>query len=579
MLLIVGAFPPETELLEDLNGSGVAIQSAGIGPVEALLGLEALVMEFAPDEIVFLGSCGQYKGAASVSYVSGELFTFLDPASLLGRSRMVPAMRKYAAPKPGEFGKLCTSQPDFTPAIVNTTLSLSLEDHALSLPLLEQAIEGLEAGILANPELAAWKQQKSEISVPVMENLEVFGIMRGYSGLLEGSFVEMNASSVGNIMQHGGTILQTSRCKEFHKKEAYSDQKNTYSSFIKSEIFIDFKNDIEFLMEPYFRYDHHDKNRSLFNFKENNFAYYYNDIQVKAGISEVFWGITESKNLVNIINVKDVTDGDQKAKLGQSLLAFSNYSEKYGSLDFYYLPFFKNSSQIGQTGRLRLSKPIENYDIVYEGGAGSKVPSWAIKWENSFGMLDFSLQGFRGNSRESSTIAKLENLQLKYFQGYERISQLGTYLQVISGPTIYKVEAIKRNGQKNAKNIRENFYSYTLGMEYLINNLFENKWDLTSFIEYHNDDRNNDSTDIFQNDLFLATRLNFNDTDGTEFLTSITLDTDGGGNTSTLELSSRITDNIRVTGSYNAYWSVNEKDILYSFRRDNYFLINITNYF
>ena len=49
-------------------------------------------------------------------------------------------------------------------------------------------------------------------------------------------------------------------------------------------------------------------------------------------------------------------------------------------------------------------------------------------------MLDFSLQGFRGNSRESSTIAKLENLQLKYFQGYERISQLGTYLHLISGP-------------------------------------------------------------------------------------------------------------------------------------------------
>ena len=104
---------------------------------------------------------------------------------------------------------------------------------------------------------------------------------------------------------------------------------------------------------------------------------------------------------------------------------------------------------------------------------------------------------------------------------------------------------------------------------------YHNGW----IIEYHNDNRNNDSTDIFQNDLFLATRLNFNDTDGTEFLTSITLDTDGGGNTSTLELSSRITDNIRVTGSYNAYWSVNEKDILYSFRRDNYFLINITNYF
>ena len=37
-------------------------------------------------------------------------------------------------------------------------------------------------------------------------------------------------------------------------------------------IFIDFKNDIEFLMEPYFRYDHHDKNRSLFSVIVQMFA-------------------------------------------------------------------------------------------------------------------------------------------------------------------------------------------------------------------------------------------------------------------------------------------------------------------
>ncbi len=51
------------------------------------------------------------------------------------------------------------------------------------------------------------------------EGLKVYGIRRGYAGLLEGSFVEMDASSVGNIIQHGGTILQTSRCPEFHEAE------------------------------------------------------------------------------------------------------------------------------------------------------------------------------------------------------------------------------------------------------------------------------------------------------------------------------------------------------------------------
>lgn len=49
--------------------------------------------------------------------------------------------------------------------------------------------------------------------------LNVHGIKRGYAGLLEGSFTQMDASSVGNIIQHGGTILQTSRCPEFHQEE------------------------------------------------------------------------------------------------------------------------------------------------------------------------------------------------------------------------------------------------------------------------------------------------------------------------------------------------------------------------
>lgn len=51
------------------------------------------------------------------------------------------------------------------------------------------------------------------------EGMEVFGITKGYSGLLEGNFSKLVASSVGNIIQHGGTILQTSRCPDFHKAE------------------------------------------------------------------------------------------------------------------------------------------------------------------------------------------------------------------------------------------------------------------------------------------------------------------------------------------------------------------------
>lgn len=49
----------------------------------------------------------------------------------------------------------------------------------------------------------------------IHDGIEIYGIKRGYSGLLEGDFIKMTPSSVGNIIQFGGTILQTSRCPEF----------------------------------------------------------------------------------------------------------------------------------------------------------------------------------------------------------------------------------------------------------------------------------------------------------------------------------------------------------------------------
>jgi 6-phosphofructokinase 1 len=54
----------------------------------------------------------------------------------------------------------------------------------------------------------------------------VHGIMRGYSGLLEGEINPMKRSSVANIIQRGGTILKTDRCLEFLKKSVRKDAAN-----------------------------------------------------------------------------------------------------------------------------------------------------------------------------------------------------------------------------------------------------------------------------------------------------------------------------------------------------------------
>ncbi len=49
--------------------------------------------------------------------------------------------------------------------------------------------------------------------------LRVFGVKRGYNGLIKGDLVEMNARSVSETLQRGGTILQTARCLEFKEEE------------------------------------------------------------------------------------------------------------------------------------------------------------------------------------------------------------------------------------------------------------------------------------------------------------------------------------------------------------------------
>ena len=48
---------------------------------------------------------------------------------------------------------------------------------------------------------------------------KVYGINRGYKGLIEDDIQEMNLSSVGDIIHRGGTILKSSRCEEFKTEE------------------------------------------------------------------------------------------------------------------------------------------------------------------------------------------------------------------------------------------------------------------------------------------------------------------------------------------------------------------------
>ena len=53
----------------------------------------------------------------------------------------------------------------------------------------------------------------------IVKGLKVKGIKRGYAGLLQEEIVDMEAKDVSDIIERGGTILQTARCMEFTTPE------------------------------------------------------------------------------------------------------------------------------------------------------------------------------------------------------------------------------------------------------------------------------------------------------------------------------------------------------------------------
>src|SRR5579862_8909529 len=63
---------------------------------------------------------------------------------------------------------------------------------------------------------------RAVVRTGIYYGMEIFGVMRGYSGMIENDIVPMHSRSVANIIQRGGTILKTARCKEFFEYEGRS---------------------------------------------------------------------------------------------------------------------------------------------------------------------------------------------------------------------------------------------------------------------------------------------------------------------------------------------------------------------
>jgi 6-phosphofructokinase 1 len=71
---------------------------------------------------------------------------------------------------------------------------------------------------------------RAVVRTAIYYGLEAFGIMRGYAGMIDNDIVPLHSRSVANIIQRGGTILKTARCKDFFHQEG---RKKAYENLNK----------------------------------------------------------------------------------------------------------------------------------------------------------------------------------------------------------------------------------------------------------------------------------------------------------------------------------------------------------
>ncbi len=65
----------------------------------------------------------------------------------------------------------------------------------------------------------------------IESDMEVYGIYRGYEGLLDGEIRQLDRNSVGDILHRGGTILKTARSEKFRTEEGQRHAVNMLDTF------------------------------------------------------------------------------------------------------------------------------------------------------------------------------------------------------------------------------------------------------------------------------------------------------------------------------------------------------------
>jgi hypothetical protein len=325
---------------------------------------------------------------------------------------------------------------------------------------------------------------------------------------------------------------------------------------------------------PFARWDSGDPERTHADLRELYWLKAGESYEWRVGVRKVFWGVTESQHLVDVINQTDLVENlDGEDKLGQPMANLALIG-KWGTIDLFALPYFRERTFPGREGRLRTPLVVDSDQAVYESGRGKRHVDWAVRWSHHLGVWDIGLSHFYGTSREPRLVPGVSAGGLPVLiPHYDLIHRTGLDLQATVGNWLWKLEAIRQEGELDT------FGAATAGLEYTFTGVFGTSADAGIVLEYLYDNRDARATSPFQDDVMLGVRLALNDTQSSEALLGVIVDRDSDARLYSIEASRRLGVHWKLGVEARAFSRQTPEDFLYTLRRDDYLQVELAYYF
>lgn len=323
---------------------------------------------------------------------------------------------------------------------------------------------------------------------------------------------------------------------------------------------------------PFVRWDQADHERSLIDLREAYWAYEADSLDLLIGSNTVFWGVTESVHLVDIINQTDaVADIDGEDKLGQPMVNLA-LQRDWGLVSLYVMPYFRERTFAGLDGRFRAPLPVDADQPQYESSAEEHHVDLALRYSHYIGDVDIGVSLFSGTSREPRLLPNEDGSA--FLPYYDQIDQLGVDLQYTREGWLWKLEAIVRDG------FVDTFAAAVGGLEYTFYQVSDSAADIGVLLEYQYDGRDaQEPVTIADNDVFVAARLALNDTQDTAVLAGVGYDVDTSETFINIEADRRIGENYVIELRARVFTGARPGDLMYTLKNDDYLQLQLSRYF